>query len=221
MPGNQPPVPIRSELQSLLAFWLVAAGARGMPRRADLRIAALEPWWDNIAMIVPAACGELRRWQFTYCGEALAARFGRDMMRRPLARVAEPLRLPLRALLKELRWKVSPTLVRSDVPQGDGTFVTRSDLVLPLSSNRDGLPDRMVFASYPDASSPADAGEVARAPAPQEEKGPPPPCGEVEKSWSVAERFFGWGPRVTTATPHPKNARAFFDLPARGRSDAD
>ena len=118
-----------------------------MPRKTDLPMRTLQTWRDNVALIVPAAFGEARRYYFHFSGEGLIARFGRAMTCRCLRDIDETMRGDLRASLESVRRNAAPALARAPVPGGRVQVRMWSDLVLPLAEPDDTV-GRLIFASY-------------------------------------------------------------------------
>jgi hypothetical protein len=147
MSDNQPVHLLQPELQSLLVHWFLASAGRAMPRKTDLPMRTLQTWRDNVALIVPAAFGEARRYYFHVSGEGLKERFGRAMTGRCLRDIDETLRADLRAALESVRRNAAPALVRTPVPRGRVQVRMWSDLVLPLSDTDESVA-RLIFASY-------------------------------------------------------------------------
>ena len=147
MSDNQPVHLLQPELQSLLVHWFIACEGRAMPRKTDLPMRTLETWRDNVALIVPAAFGEARRYYFYVSGEGLKERFGNAMTGRCLRDIDEALRDDLRATLESVRRNAAPALARTPVPRGRVQVRMWSDLVLPLSDTDESVA-RLIFASY-------------------------------------------------------------------------
>ena len=152
MSDNQPVHLLHPELQSLLVHWFIACEGRAMSRKTDLPMRTLETWRDNVALIVPAAFGEARRYYFHFSGEGLIARFGRAMTCRCLRDIDETMRGDLRASLESVRRNAAPALARAPVPGGRVQVRMWSDLVLPLAEPDDTV-GRLIFASYRPAPS--------------------------------------------------------------------
>jgi hypothetical protein len=147
MSHNQPAALPPPQLQSLLVHWVLASAGRQMPRKEDFRVRSLAGRREHVAIVSPAARGEIGRYLFHVVGGALTARLGRAMTLKSVRDIRAPLGGPVHALLRTARMNCMPAFAWAEVPRGDGTKVTWCDLVLPLYDS-DMPGGRLIFASH-------------------------------------------------------------------------
>ncbi len=135
-----------TELQALLARWLVLCADRTMPDRRELPMRSLERWLDHLAIINPVHYGDLRRYDFAYCGMGLVGRFGCDAMRMELRDLERPVWSELLQTLEKA--SQAPAVGCFRAVRATGAIVAYRDLVLPLSDGRERA-SQFLMASYP------------------------------------------------------------------------
>ncbi|HEY2069203.1 MAG TPA: hypothetical protein VGG48_06590 [Rhizomicrobium sp.] len=133
------------ELQSLLAHWLVRREDRPIPDRRDVPLRELTAWYDHLAIIDIAAYGDLRRYAFAFCGQALHHRLGREAMKLELRDLDKPVWVELLKTLE--RGHEAPAIGYAPAARRNGTIVTYCDLVLPLS-DRSSRATQLLMGSY-------------------------------------------------------------------------
>jgi hypothetical protein len=133
------------ELQSLLAYWTVHCNERAMPDRRALRLRDMAAWYDHLALIDIAAYGDLRRYAFAFCGQAMRHRLGREAMRLELRDLDKSVWAELLRTLE--RAGTAPAVGYGSTVRRNGTLVTYCDLILPLSDSG-GRAAQLLMGSY-------------------------------------------------------------------------
>jgi len=133
------------ELQSLLAHWTLRRNERDMPPRRALALSGMAEWYDHLAIIDIAAYGNLKRYEFAFCGQAMRYRLGKEAMRLELRDLDRPVWAELIHTLE--RAATQPAIGYGSPPRASGTFVTYCDLVLPLS-DQGARATQLLMGSY-------------------------------------------------------------------------
>jgi hypothetical protein len=142
MPDTLPP-----ELQSLLAYWVVRCAGRRMPDRREVSLYELDAWYDHLAIVDLAAYGDLRRYVFAFCGQALKARLGCDAMKQSLRDLGKETWKSLLTTFDRASDGGVPSVGLAEIIRGDGMMATYCDLVLPLSDGGDRAA-QLLMGSY-------------------------------------------------------------------------
>jgi hypothetical protein len=141
--GSLAAAPLHPNLKALLKFWAAKRGDRAMPRRTDLPVYDLKPWFGYLAILEPVP-GTFR---FRLGGTELIGRFGREVTGLTLAGIAPDLRKALTGQLDLATAKQAP-VAAATVLRFEGRRTLWSELALPLAGGRAG-PAVMLLGSYP------------------------------------------------------------------------
>jgi hypothetical protein len=133
------------ELQSLLAHWTVHRNERDMPDRRALALSQMTAWHDHLAIIDVAAYGNLKRYEFAFCGQAMRYRLGREAMGLELRDLDKSVWAELLTTLE--RAARAPAIGYGSTVRRNGTLVTYCDLVLPLA-DRNNRAVQLLMGSY-------------------------------------------------------------------------